>query len=185
MKAHVLYQARVFFFGLVAIENARLSGKRKYVREAAKHISVMRRWVEKKAVNLEHKLSILEAEYESLSVKNSEQLRSRYDAAIQASVKSKFMQDAALATQLASRAMQRSDDGMAYAESYIISAYEIWVSWGALAVAKFLEEDARLYFPGISLDLSQFESEISSKFRQFKGNGGEVTRWEMPMEASG
>ncbi|KAI2507874.1 PFAM Protein kinase domain [Fragilaria crotonensis] len=117
MKAHVLYQVRVFFFGLIAIENARHTGKRKYFKEAAKHISVMRSWVEKKAVNLEHKLSILEAEYESLTVKNGQLLRSKYDDAIQMSIKAKFMQDAALATQLASRAMLRSDDGMTYAEA--------------------------------------------------------------------
>ncbi|KAI2501514.1 hypothetical protein MHU86_12959 [Fragilaria crotonensis] len=144
----------------------------------------MRSWVEKKAVNLEHKLSILEAEYESLTVKNGQLLRSKYDDAIQMSIKAKFMQDAALATQLASRAMLRSDDGMTYAEAYIISAYDMWVSWGALAVARCLEENSRLYFPGISLDLSLFESDKSSKFRNFVGNGREVAQLEMPMKGS-
>jgi predicted ATPase len=158
MKAHVLYQVRVFFFGLIAIENARSSGKRKFIKEAAQHISEMRSWVEKRAVNLEHKLLILEAEYDSLSVKNGVRLQSRYDAAITASTRDEFVQDAALAAQLAGRALLQFEDKTTSAKSYFISAYETWVSWGAFAVAKGLEEKLRDRYPGISLDLSQVDS---------------------------
>ncbi|KAI2495275.1 hypothetical protein MHU86_19246 [Fragilaria crotonensis] len=158
MKAHVLYQARVFFFGLVAIQNARSSGKRKYIKEAAQHISDMRRWVEKQAVNLEHKLLILEAEYESLSAKNGQGLQWRYDAAIAASTRAEFVQDAALALQLAGSAMSQFEDTATSAKLYFISAHDMWVSWGALAVAKYLEEKLRGNYPGISLDLSQVDS---------------------------
>ena len=157
MKAHILYPVRVFFFGLVAIQNARSTGKRKYKQEAAKHISVIRHWVEKKAVNFEHKLLILEAEYESLFAKSGLFLQSKYDAAIKMSVKSKFVQDAALAAQLAGRVLSQSEETQTVSESYFLSAYDMWVSWGAFAVAKSLEERLRDEFPGISLDISPFD----------------------------
>lgn len=61
MKAHVLNQMRVFFFGLIAIKNASLTGKRRYRVEARRHIATMHRWVSQRAANLVHKLLILVA----------------------------------------------------------------------------------------------------------------------------
>jgi hypothetical protein len=82
-------------------------------------------------------------------------LQSRYDAAIKASVKSEFVQDAALAAQLAGMVLSRFEGAMDVSESFFVSAYDMWVSWGAFAVAKCLEERLNDEFPGISLDLSQ------------------------------
>jgi hypothetical protein len=179
MKAHVLYQVRVFFFGLIAIENARYTGKRKFVKEAAQHISEMRSWVEKRAVNLEHKLLILEAEYDRLSVKTGLRLQSRYDAAITASTRVEFVQDAALAAQLAGRALLQFEDTKTSAKSYFISSYETWLSWGAFAVAKCLEVQLRDRYPGISLDLSRVDSVSGDSSRKTL-----LTDWRQPITPS-
>ena len=164
MKSHVLYQARVFFMGLIAIEHARSTGKPKFKKEAAKHLSVMRRWVEKKAANVVHKFLILEAEYDSLFVKHSSRnknktvgrtsLHAKYDDAIAASVKSDFMQDAALAAQLAGRALFRAKDTAPLAESYFAMSHGMWEYWGAFAVSNCLGAKLMKDFPGINLDAS-------------------------------
>ncbi|KAI2506494.1 hypothetical protein MHU86_7904 [Fragilaria crotonensis] len=192
MKSHVQYQAHVLFFGLVAIENARKTGKSKYRKEAAKHLSVMRRWVDKKAANVVHKTMILEAEYDSLFVRRSSNttttttttittssrnhrnklrasgltsMKAKYDGAIAASVKSDFMQDAALAAQLAGRAFFRFKDTAPLAESYFAMSHGMWEYWGAFAVSNCLGAKLMNDFPGINL------ADASANYSRSQGFG--------------
>jgi predicted ATPase len=156
MKAHVFYQTRVFFFGLIAISNARrFEGKRKYKTEATKHIQEMRTWVERGASNLVHKLLILESEYESLSAKSGILLQSRYECAIASARKSGFLQDAAIAAQLASEVLFQFDDTAALAETYVHLAYKLWMVWGAIAIADNLATKMSIRYPSIVFE-SQF-----------------------------
>lgn len=137
MKAHMLYPARIFFFGLVAIANFRKSGgKRKHKMEAAKHILTMRHWVQKQAANLVHKLLILEAEFESMDgSKSGDALQAKYDLAISTARKSGFIQDAALAAQLAGTTLLGIPDMVHFADSYIRKSFLLYKTWGANAVA--------------------------------------------------
>lgn len=139
-KAHVFYPARVFFFGLIAIQKARATGKLKYRQEAAKYIAVVRSWIKKKAANHVHKLLILEAEYASLFCKQLS-LQKKYDTAISAARKSGYAQDAAIAAQLAASALNNIDQLRVYSDSYLLRAHELWLSWGAHAIASKMAED--------------------------------------------
>jgi hypothetical protein len=140
LKAHMLYPARVFFFGLVAIGNFRKTGKRKFKLEAAKHVSTMRQWVEKKAANMLHKFMILDAEYETLENKNGAALQQKYDLAISTARKSGFLQDAALASQLAGATLLSTPDVQHYADAYIRKSYLMYKTWGAMAPANQLKK---------------------------------------------
>lgn len=152
MKAHVLYQVRVFFFGLIAIKNARLTRKRRYRVEASRHIATMRHWVSQRAANLVHKLLILVAYKASLTGKSGLLLQSLYDDAIAASRKSGFVQDAALASELAGDCLATFEDSKNYAESYYVNAHRMWLSWGAIAVANKLSERLETMYPDIILE---------------------------------
>ena len=143
-KAHVFYPARIFFFGLIAIANARATTswkKRKCRLDAAKYIAQMRSWINKKAANHVHKLLILEAEYACLLGKNEHFLQSKYDLAISTARKSGYIQDAALAAQLAAKALHGIDESRDYCSLYLTQAHEFWQLWGAHAVASKLAQD--------------------------------------------
>jgi hypothetical protein len=132
-KGLPLYHARVFFFALICMHNAKQpKSKRKHKAEGKKYLEVVRGWVvDKRAINLVHKLMILEAEM--MTVRSGKKvLRSKikdasfhattslsegatnaaantmliaaFDKAIAASAKTGFLQDAALACHVASRA---------------------------------------------------------------------------------
>jgi predicted ATPase len=149
MKAHFSYQIRVYYFALVSIANARLTGKRRFKVEAAGYILSIRRWVQKKVANLAHKLLILDAEYETLETKDGHVLQGKYDKAISSSKKAGFVQDAALAAQLAGRALRDVTGGVqTYAESYILKAQGLWGSWGATAIV----EKLKLEYPESSME---------------------------------
>lgn len=135
MRASCLYPSQVFFFGLIAISNARKTGKRKYKHEAAKHVLLMRQWVEKKAANLVHKLLIMEAEYQTLETDVGDILRPKYDFAISTARKSGYLQDAAVAAYLAGRLLLGLENYIHFADSYIRKAAIFYKSWGAYAVA--------------------------------------------------
>ena len=140
-KAHVFYPARILFFGLVAIQKARTAGKG-YRRQVLRYITLLRSWIKKKAANPYHKLLILEAEYASLFNIDGRALQIKYDAAIAASRKSGYIQDAALAAQLAADALQNvSPCFQQFSKSYLFQAHSLWIQWGAIAVASKLAQD--------------------------------------------
>ena len=153
IKAHALYPTRIFFFGLIAISNARRFPRRCfYKREAKMYIRQIRRWVEQRAANLVHKLLILESEYDSLSAKNGNLLRTKYDSAIAAARKSGFLQDAAIAAQLACEVLCNFEDAYAFADTYVLAAHEMWILWGANAVGQNLSLRKREQFPCLCFD---------------------------------
>jgi predicted ATPase len=158
LRASCLYPSQIFFFGLIAISNARLSGKRKYKLEAAKHVLLMRQWVEKRAANLLHKLLIMEAEYETLETDVGDILRPKYDLAISTARKSGYLQDAAVAAYLAGKQLLSMGDYIHYADAYIRKSALFYKTWGAYAVA----EKVRSEFPSLFGVKSALEFSINS-----------------------
>jgi hypothetical protein len=112
----------------------------------------MRHWVSQRAANLVHKLLILVAYKASLTGKSGLLLQSLYDDAIAASRKSGFVQDAALASELAGDCLATFEDTKNYAESYYVNAHRMWLSWGAIAVANTLSERLETMYPDIILE---------------------------------
>jgi predicted ATPase len=149
MKAHAFYQVRVFFFGLIAMKNSRNGNDYCERDEAIKYKDILRSWVKKGATQLTHKLYIMEAEYNSLSSTNGLLLKCDYDRAIESSLKSGYLQDTALAAQLAGEALSRYENTFIQAKSYFLQSRTIWLNWGAKAVADKLTERLVDMYPGI------------------------------------
>ena len=94
-----------------------------------------------KAINVVHKLQILDAEMQTIEPKKSREdttLAPLYDKAIASATKAGFLQDAALAAQLASYAVQDERDS----REYFRRSCELYQSWGAKGVVDYLERSS-------------------------------------------
>jgi hypothetical protein len=179
------FQPRIFFFCLIAVRHARDNKIRRkpFTKEAQKYFEMVQEWVvERKCINMAHKLLILDAEMRSLnhelhkgrlgsssakarnmlrkqknpenfttSNTKNEELKAAYDRAIAASTRAGFLQDGALAAQLASNALP--DQWVVYFEQ----AQELYGSWGAKGVVKRLSQQRHHLSTRASLILSQEE----------------------------
>jgi len=147
MKCSFWYCSRRFFIGLVAIANLKVSMTRKDKAEADKQLKYFRTVVKAGAINLVHKLQLLEAEYMSApgcwitmnsKEKDNNVIFDRYDEAIVSATRAGFLQDAALANYLCFRFSKWKNVRVHLAEMYLKRSFELWMSWGAVAVASSL-----------------------------------------------
>jgi hypothetical protein len=157
-------QVRVFYFALIAVSNARETGKRKYIQEAKKYEAQIREWVHTEgSINMPQKLQLLEAELASVKpnifsctarqTPTVHSLQVLYDKAIASSRRAGFLQDAALAALLASKAVDVGDD------RYFRMGMEMLESWGASAVAAHYEKGC----PKLAVELGQSSSTLNSR----------------------
>ena len=143
-RSFAYYHTRVFFFAIISLWNCK-KRKRKttnrweYRWAFKKYFNMMNEWVMKKrAINLVHKLLILKAERLSMRRRRIDprDLSDAYDKAISSSIRSGFLQDAALAAHLASRCRKLEVyDRKAYHER----ALELYSSWGAHGIVDYLQ----------------------------------------------
>lgn len=147
-KVAITHYASTFFEGLVALALARQTRRRKYRARARSVIRTMNSWIWEQGsginkvhsgINCVHKVLILRAEYLTLlkykdQKKQEEDVRKLFDEAIAQSRRIGFLQDAALANELAGDFFARKNDDY-WAGSYATSAYELYVLWGAIAKA--------------------------------------------------
>jgi hypothetical protein len=87
VRFHAVWHMRVFNFALVAIQNAKktIIRGRRWRRKAWRYFEMMRTWVEDcQAINLGHKLKLLEAEMRTLTrpYPKDDVLKAAYDEAI-------------------------------------------------------------------------------------------------------
>jgi hypothetical protein len=120
MRFHVGWHIRVYNFSLLAIQNAkkRVALSNYWRKQANKYVSMVRLWVnEHKAINMAHKLALLEAEFLGLQkpYPSDKTLMDAYDNVIVRSARSGFLQDAALAASLASVAVKDEFEKRQYA----------------------------------------------------------------------
>lgn len=151
ISAHLVYEVFTFFSGLIFLEQARRTNKKKYKKKALSIIKKMKGWVVNRSVNTVHKLWILEAEYSTtLNVKKSRAQRDKimrtYDTAVSAAARSGIIHDAALANERAGVWFKALGDEY-WASSYLTRAHKLYHEWGARAKADHL--------------LSQYSLEIS------------------------
>ena len=141
------YQTRVFFFVLIALWNvkhcprsSRLR-KRKYMMIAKKYYAMVKSWVlKKKAINMAHKLRILDVEMKSTKkTMDKRKLMLAYDEAIASSARCGFLNDAALAAHLASRTPLAKEDCRTR-HLYFERALELYEGWGATGLLDILSE---------------------------------------------
>lgn len=146
MKCSHWYCSRRFFYALIAMANLRLTHKRKDKAEADKHLKYFRTVVKEGAINLVHKLQLLEAEMMTTSSgswtvtknKDFDTILKRYDEAIVSATRIGFLQDAALANYLCFQFCSTNNVHTHLMEGYLKRSFNLWMSWGALAVANSL-----------------------------------------------
>jgi len=149
--AYYLGLARACYFGIITYWQVKKSSKlnlakrQRLLKEAKKYHDMVREWVQKQGnINLPQKLFLLDAEELSLTLGNksgsskrdgakTQQLKAAYEKAIVASVKSGFVQDAAMAAHLASEAIPEER------EYYWDRARGFYLTWGASAVVEYIE----------------------------------------------
>ena len=147
--ASVIYQRRVFFFALICMANVK-RGEKRYKACAKKHMAYIKEFVDSGSHNLAHQRRILEAEFRSLDSSSSDDqdLLRNYELALISSTKSGFIPDAALCAYLTAQfcsSRQALKDSMT---SYIVRAHELYLTWGATAVASRI----RNRYPGAFRD---------------------------------
>jgi predicted ATPase len=137
VRSVAFYHTRVFFFALIAIWNAKAKGGRRWKRRAHEHFSMVKSWVTKyHAINVVHKLQILEAEVAAMDGNmKDEKLEKLYDKAIVASTRAGYHQDAGLAANLASHSMADVHKG----REYFLRAREAYLCWGARGLVDYLD----------------------------------------------
>ena len=140
-RSFAYYHTRVFFFALISLWNCKkrkAKNRWEYKWAFKKYFNMVNEWVMKKrAINLVHKLMILKAERLSMRRRKIDprDLSDAYDKAISSSMRSGFLQDAALAAHLASRCRKLEVyDRKAYHER----ALELYSSWGAHGIVDYL-----------------------------------------------
>ena len=140
MKSVAPYPTRIFFFAVISLWNLKETRKKKWKTAYLKHASLIRNWVVKHAaLNLGHKLHILDAEISSLDkTLPVTDLCMAYNKAIRTSVKAGFLQDAALAAQLASRSIPHAKN------DYFLKAMDFFKRWDAIGVCTYLSGQQRL-----------------------------------------
>jgi hypothetical protein len=150
-KATVLYHMRLFFFVLVCIENFRISQKGRFKTEAKKHMDTLRKLVENGAINVVHKLQLLDAEFSSLTSKDTNEavneLLRKYEKAVVSATRAGFLQDGALSNYLCAKFCLRQESKEAAADNYFMQSCELYTTWGALAVAMSVKQQHLSEYP--------------------------------------
>ena len=166
ITAHMVYEVYTFFRGLIYLEQARRTKRRKFKKKARSAITKMEKWVNDRGVNCVHKLWLLEAEYATLGgAKGSrrEKIRSAYDSSISTASRAGFLHDAALANERAGIWFQTLGDNF-WASSYLSRAYELYREWGAEAKADQLNRSRNLGFASSSRESCSGHFKGKSRF---------------------
>ena len=128
----------MFLSGLLHSALGRMTGKRKYKRKAKDSLDKLKASVKRGALNDLHKLYIVEAEFAaSFKPKHQEFIKRRFDLAIAVASKAGFVNDSALANELAGENFLRSGDDH-WSSFYFSRALSLYKEWGAQAKAEQL-----------------------------------------------
>ena len=135
----------VFFSGLTCSGLAKKTGKRKYVKEARRATDKMKFIMRNRGLNNLHRYLLMQAELLALTSKKRHQnVKMAYDKAIATAGKAGFVQDAALANELAFEYFRSIGDEY-WAGHYIVRACELYHEWGASAKVGILKNEHSSY----------------------------------------
>jgi hypothetical protein len=147
LKATMMYHVQLFFFSLVCIESFRTSRKNKFKNEAKKYMDTLRELVGSGAINLVHKLQLLDAEFTSLTAKDTYEVVRKYERATVSASRAGFLQDGALSNYQCAKFCLRQEATAALAETYVSQSYDLYQTWGASAVADSVKQRHPSLFP--------------------------------------
>lgn len=133
-KASISYQVQIFFFGLICVESFRQTSRGIYKAEAKKYLELLREMVTGGAINLPHKVQLLEAEVSSLTIRDTKEIFQKYETAIVRASRAGFLQDSALSSLLYARMyIQHGDEESA--KVHLNTSINLFREWGAVSVA--------------------------------------------------
>jgi predicted ATPase/signal transduction histidine kinase len=110
----------------------------------AEKLQIIRGWSERHPDNFGHRRALVAAELARIEGRN-EEARSLYDLAIAGARGQRFLQDEAVAQELAGRFLLAQEDRAA-AEAYLRSSRDCFARWGATAKVDLLDRE----FPGLA-----------------------------------
>jgi len=114
------------------------SDRRKYAQKIKKNLRQMKTWAANCVENFQHKYLLMRAEWTRISG-DAQAATAYYEQAIQSAKKNGFLQNEAIAYELAAKHFLRL--GMnTVARVYMSEAHFAYMEWGAVAKAKELEE---------------------------------------------
>jgi hypothetical protein len=144
VRGHFLVPRNVFFRGLTALAEARqTTGRRRWrkVKRAANLTRQMRNWSKGGNANCVHMLQLLEAETASLTRRDPLDAKRKYERAIQSSGRTGYLNDKALAHELAFTFHLRcardeccdnnNHDAMFWAQNHYADAVQAYADWNA------------------------------------------------------
>ena len=161
--------SRFFFQSLVAFAMARLatrrSKRRYYLMRGRKFLTKLKKMSDAGNVNCKHLVDIANAEEVSLSSKGGDHrlVQQSYDSAISKSGRRGFLNDQALANELAAMYFLRQGD-REWAATYIDRAYELYLEWGAVAKCVILESKYK--------DLLEMDDKVMTATQRSSTSGG-------------
>ncbi|UCH94147.1 MAG: serine/threonine-protein kinase PknK, partial [Candidatus Aminicenantes bacterium] len=127
--------------------------KKEYLAKAIKHMETLGKWADFGPVNFLHKYYLMQAELYRVTGQTHEAAE-YYDKAIEKAFENEYINEAALANELAAKFyMQQNRHKLA--ALYLLEARDCYRKWGALAKVKHLEENYPRYLsigvPGAKL----------------------------------
>ena len=106
--------------------------RRRWKKKGLKQVKLIRGWVKKGNVNLEHCLYLLEAELAVAERRRPTYIEDKYKSAIETAKTNGFLQDQALSNELASLYFAGRGDGIRR-DSHMKRAIDCYSEWGAVA----------------------------------------------------
>lgn len=130
-----------FFYSLIILAvypELKKAEKKHYIKEVVSYQKMMRKGAENAPMNYLHKWQLIEAERERVLGKDRKAME-YYDLAIKGAIKNEYIQDEALANELAAKFYLKNEKKK-IAAAYMKEAHFCYSRWGAYAKAKDLEE---------------------------------------------
>ncbi len=153
-----------FYFTLIYIElytrSESESEKEICITKINENRTIMKQLAEFGPVNFLHKYYLLEAEYGRVTGNNN-QAPEFYDKAIETAYENEYINEAALANELAAKYYIR-ENRRKFATFYFMEARNCYVRWGALAKVKHLDDNYPKYLSLGLPDSSLSRSSLSS-----------------------
>ena len=176
---HPVFIFGLFFEGLASFLLARQtndSERSRWIEKGENVLRKMKYWSELSSWNWESKMVLLEAE-KMYTIGSFDQASLFYDRAIRVANKHKFVNDEAIASELAGTFLCEERLHGVKAEAILLHSVQCYKTWGALAVAKRVETfiaskfgsdcmQQRLQWPSSDILADMFASNESSRKRQ-------------------
>ena len=179
-----VFAEHYFYYSLILLACANTAtedNRTAYLEQVNANQEKMQVWANSAPMNYEHKYSLIEAEKLRV-LGNTWQAAELYDRAIQGAKKERFLQEEALANELAAE-LYFSQGREKLAQVYLVDAYYAYERWGAKSKIQDLEQrypqflnptvkPENLYFQPVESTISNrsFAQEISTKTTISQGN---------------